>query len=667
MAPSWEDVRDFAPLNTPRDGSVDWQPFIQAAIDNLLSAVIGSGGDNIKLRGTLYMPPGIYMIKEPILIMSVINERYANFCSLEITGDAAPFGEGFHSTVIRAVFNDKPALVVQGGRAVRIRKLAIVGKNMWYDDYAAKHNPMHHGPYQPFYDPSNTYITNKCRDNRYSPYAGICIDPFHESVKLENQYPEMESQYSLPGEGSIIPYRASSDVIIEECWVSGFVTGIIISPTGVLQNAENIRISNSTVFSNKSCLVVCQSQSRNVVLDNVSLSTCRFAINTVDYGERTGNCPAIFGANIGFAKEVFNVSSIGSTPSINALYCESILAIGQLGGGGSYDGYVFNSCTFAIVNTPEGVPAVNTHLANLTLTQFNGCTFVNGGGNVEPFRAFNIGLMTFIDCHFGGGNQDMAPAFIVTGKEDRVKYDNCYMAEHQSDTGDYSQSPLSNLRPVDHLSNYSHFQCIPGTIYFETRGSGGLHWVKGPIREVPLGQHKLKVKDGEATIDDISFPQILRVGDLIRSNHYFPEILNPMPGGGVGSQSAYLIVGKVKNATWELPECPSSMPSIQLTQVPEAVEDGMILNLFLTCYPRIHLLTRGTWDSNSKTITIVNGVAAASSWKTGQRIRGTGIPDGSFITNISGTTFTISANTTSSATNARLYDADIHEISTTPL
>jgi hypothetical protein len=98
--------------------------------------------------------------------------------------------------------------------------------------------------------------------------------------------------------------------------------------------------------------------------------------------------------------------------------------------------------------------------------------------------------------------------------------------------------------------------------------------------------------------------------------------------------------------------------------VPFAVVSGESIPLYLVYFPRVHVPTEGSWKAGAKDIT---GVTQPAAWRVGQRIRGAGIPDGAYITGISGDTFTVSAATTAGADNARLYDADVHAVSTTPL
>jgi hypothetical protein len=81
----WVDVRSFAPLETPRDGSAPWHEYIQAAVDYLIELTLEATPPGPV--GTLGFPPGKYRIDQPIRITRTHNGVYA-FCSINIVGDA---------------------------------------------------------------------------------------------------------------------------------------------------------------------------------------------------------------------------------------------------------------------------------------------------------------------------------------------------------------------------------------------------------------------------------------------------------------------------------------------------------------------------------------------------------------------------------------------------
>jgi hypothetical protein len=81
-------------------------------------------------------------------------------------------------------------------------------------------------------------------------------------------------------------------------------------------------------------------------------------------------------------------------------------------------------------------------------------------------------------------------------------------------------------------------------------------------------------------------------------------------------------------------------------------------------WPRYHLASTG--DVTSGSADILN-VTNPTTWVVGNKIRGTGIPVGAFVTGVSGTTVTISKAATLTNLTVRLFDADMHYVAGTAL
>jgi hypothetical protein len=179
LAGPWIDVRSFAPPETPRDGNTPWHEHIQDAVDYLVGLSIPQGS-----AGTLYFPPGQYRIDKPIFITKVYNGAYT-FCSINLVGDSPPWcSDQFHGSAILPSYADKPAVIIQCGRAVRIENLAITGKNTWATQKAVKLDAL--------YDDSSFLAAGVTDNKRYAPYAGICIDPFC-SPRPADWYPGLDA------------------------------------------------------------------------------------------------------------------------------------------------------------------------------------------------------------------------------------------------------------------------------------------------------------------------------------------------------------------------------------------------------------------------------------------------------------------------------------------
>ena len=625
-------VKDYGAVG---DGVTDDTAAIQAAIDAIKYTFITGGP---MARAAVYFPPGTYKISAPLQITKVSAGAY-QFVSVELLGDSTPFRASFHGSVIQTTFADRPALIVEGGRAVRIRRLSIVGKNNWTDTYdpTVMANLLIDG----------SFLVNSSRDNRYSPHAAIAIDPFDAGVAGGDQYPGMGASY--------VTGAATGDLTVEDCYLNGFTVGIAIGLSQVLQNAENITIRDTFIESTRSAVVVGQGQSRNVRLENVTIFGARYAIDCTHYGQQGGDCPIVLGANIGGVRDVFAVTSVVGTPSIHGLYCESVLSLGQFAGGQANDGYTITGSSFTFGSTLTSVKAVNAHGIFAAPVTFIGCTFGTSSSNSEPIRFHNLtGRLTFIGCHFGANTPDLAPILWISGAQERVQFINS-MIEDLAPT--QTKSPLSLNLSVDDWSNYNQNQVWPGSIIRDVARSS-LRFVSGVFPKVSLGSVAVTAPgDGTATFtaSDVS---ILRVGDLIYSSHNYDVLEAPLDLSHLN-----VVVGKITDITGSV---------VTLGYVPACVASATI-SLFLVWLPRVHIdggvaqkpLAMGNVTAGTNTIT---GVTDPTRWSVGQRVQAGsyGSPQlaaGTYITIISGTTFTISKNAVGGGGGAfNLFDADLYEV-----
>jgi hypothetical protein len=745
----WLDVRAFAAPGMKCDGSDDWQPVLQAAIDHVISISIPGGHANDSIAndivGTLYLPGGIYRIDRPLHIISRPARNYDDrgrleprpsdpysLCSIQIIGDAPGFEGLFHGTIIRATFTDMPAIVIEGGRAIRLKHLDIEGLNNWYYHYTQRGPGGALAPevflYEDYYPEQEIYrelystgwseAINPdgstmlepvfCRDDRYSPYAGICIDPYsNRTPPDEHRYPRLADKYpqGLPGDDRELGF-ASSAIAIEDCTIRGFVVGVAISPSGspTMQNAEDITLSNCSIGSTKSSISIGQDQSRNVTLRNVSLGGAKYAIDCMNYGKGSGNCPAIFGANVGRCKYIFNATSVGATPSINGLYAEAFMSLGRLRGGfsgGMLDGYVFNSCSFSFYATTSGSGSIDLHLLNEAATIFNGCSFGNTESSNEPIKIYNRGTLSLNSCFFTALRPDDAARFWISGFKERVHVQNTAV----SDGLHPERARFSDHLVVDVFDNYATYPVFPGSFFASTidfPNKDQLHvnapaldeytlrWVPPKFPTIIIGgsspspsnlhQERVEVSfdraTGTATFQTRDY-QLLREGDLIlmyddeEITDLADDVRYPGTRQHVYPRSAQLLLGKISE--------PVSDPTVKVSFVPASLlgRQSAQARLRLVYFPRIHPATVGDTTQGRSHVEVaiassnVTGMTPATAWAVGNRIRGRGIAPGTHITQIEqvrdatrGTvyTFTISRPATESAKHVRLYDADIRTI-----
>jgi len=660
LAGPWVDVRSFAPPEHPRDGSQPWDVYIQAAVDYLIGLSVGSTPPGPV--GTLYFPPGSYRIDMPIRITTSASSGAYTFCSINITGDAPPYGgRQFHGSTIVANFRDKPAIIIQCGRSVRLENLAITGKNTFAFPTI-----------DTLYDDATFLAAGITDASRHSPYAGVCIDPFC-SPKPTDSYPGLDAFYVSSGSGR----SGSSAITIESCDISNFVVGIAISPNQFLvgkdlvntQNAENIAINACSFSMTKSAIAVCQDQSRSVTCRNLSVVCSKYVIDCTHYGKGTGPCPSIFGATIGWVKYLFSTASFGSGAVIDGLYCEAVLSIGVLGGGGARDGYVFNGCAFNLICSSTR-PTVGFHLVNQARATFNACSLgvVTVAADAVPLWIYGDTAMSFHDCSIGVANYpDNALPFWINGSFASVVFDNTAIV--QAPFG----ATLSRTVTVDYMNNILNQTMLPGCFlhalldnaFWGTNASSPC-WIAGGQRGIGLGDASTTslsiATNGTATFMPPT-RGVVAVGDFIYLRKSYGNVIESYP-----ATASAPVIGKVTavDATTGL---------ATLGWVPDYVASGAKPGagdlMYVVGFYKVHHSTTGTVTNGSNVIT---GVSAsnASTWIASDRIRDDAglLPANAYVKSYNAVAATITlsrtvtANTPPGGQVVNLYDADVRTFST---
>lgn len=651
-------VRDFGAFG---DGTTDDTKAIQDAINYLL----GHPNSNRQL----YFPVGTYKITNSLFILRIVNtssgQSNYDFATLEICGGKSSYSIPNQDTIIAPTFNDKPAIVLQAVKGVTIKNLAIRGNN----NYSNLLDPN----YEALLNDS-TFVVNGCRDNRYSPYAGICIDPYADSVPDKERYPGQSSYYI----GNI----GSSSIRIEGCVIYGFVTGIVISPSGTTQNAENILISDCRFLFNKVSVAICQGQSRNVILQNIASFGNQFFVSTLDYGAGGGSPPFINGANVGGTKYLFHIGINWGLATIVSLYAESTIGMGYIGTAYSSANMpaTFMGCSFNFIETK---PAIDTHLWSFSPINFIGCSFSTNSGKA-PLRFFNNNYLKFSSCFFANGT--------VGGLKDNEKNHTHYGEElplgfstpigvKMEDTIVRDLTSGGILRKLDSCYNCAQIALLNG--YSMPNGSQIMAddlnatqlVTSSQIKEIHIGKVNLTA-DGLGNANFIvSNPGILKRGDLVSfhqngfvGEHYPDDFLFLKPGDVFPYKNPGVIgqIVKIEGST------------VTLEWVAKSINSGTA-DISVKYIPRFHEETKGDVTECNECNEIINGevrkcsgiiknVSKAYAWRKGDRISGDGIPEGAYITEIdfSQSLFVISVPGIKT-TQVRLYDADVYKFSGIPL
>ncbi len=344
---------------------------------------------------TLYFPAGVYKISKPLIVRgATIDEgknNTRNFCTLELLGESS-FWDSNTGSEIHTMFNDAFAIGIQDGKGCKVRKLKLVG---------LFRPPSLNDP-KKFYSLSfKDFTDGECRDSRYSPYAGIVIDPFtnqpRDKFPPDGGYPGLLEYYGKAPR--LATQSGSTGTELEELDISGFVVGICSSPNGLTRNAE-ITIINKVQFSNcKLCISGGQDQEKENVISNIYCWGGTHTIFGTDLygGARMSGNWNINHVNIagGVVRFIYN-DQHGYFPTyISNVFAESI---GSFGTFNSQLACEVSDCIFDF--TYQNIGGVQTLLiANGPNVVFRSCNFRYYGESTPLKMQANC---VFEHCYFSG-------------------------------------------------------------------------------------------------------------------------------------------------------------------------------------------------------------------------------------------------------------------------
>jgi hypothetical protein len=248
---------------------------------------------------------------------------------------------------------------LQKVKGFRLRNMSIIGPNIQIQSFTI---------YDTIQGKTSSQFSQGMRDNNSSPCAGIVVDPFGDA-STPNKYPGFEAYYSEISRGG------STDIAIENCTAYLWTVGYMISPTGFLQNAEDIRIKNCRGGRSKVAVATGQSQTRTVTLEGFQCwdqtETC---IDTRSYGDSTACPPDVIGLNIaGGVRYLCRLNNFISN-GLNIVNMHAEL-LGSLGGN-----FTQNSGILRLINS---------HVDVIGATDFD--TNPSGGASIQPARTLYQG------------------------------------------------------------------------------------------------------------------------------------------------------------------------------------------------------------------------------------------------------------------------------------
>ncbi len=363
--------------------------------------------DAITQKKRLVLPAGIFLLNSPLLCFTSLGSAMTKL-DIEGQGGALPqMNSGFPTLPLASYtantilcMNSKalPALIYQGARSCTLRNIGIVGLN----------SLAFYSPARPT-DSQSDYILSGCRNSAQSPYCGIAIDPFTAAPPADGGYPGMSAYYGPPPSG-----RGSSEILVENVWITQFVVGIALSTAGNNQG-DLMTFRNLNIQSCDTAFVCGNSQSRNCMFLDGNINWCRQAFDTLTYGAGTANpCNPIVSENTNFV-EVNRLFALNNqTPClVKACYAESIKTLGQFGktAGGNPQPISFIGDDWHIRDTWGSIPPLL--FESYSPTVFKSCNIENDRDVRDAWNVIFSGAGgSFEQCSFTGSPHLDLPPYI---------------------------------------------------------------------------------------------------------------------------------------------------------------------------------------------------------------------------------------------------------------
>jgi hypothetical protein len=282
--------------------------------------------------GVVKFLSGYHLVSKGILV-----RNGSNTVTLTIEGNTdydADYGTNIVST-------DSTNFVIgiQGARSCAVRNMYLRGKGSSY-------NPT---PAQIIQNTKAQWRTQWGRDDRYSPFAGIVIDPFKTTAPTGGGYPGFSAQYSNS-------HATSSAVIIENVVIRYFPVGIMVSPSGNNNNGAEITIRSCTIDRCEYGYAGGSTQSRDVDLVNTNISTVAACMDGLTFGGQSAPMPIVIGGQLSACKDMLRYSSAQGDGKIVGTYGESVYRIGKWTGNSGAP-LNFNNCEINFITSAEtGLP-----------------------------------------------------------------------------------------------------------------------------------------------------------------------------------------------------------------------------------------------------------------------------------------------------------------------
>lgn len=605
------------------DNSTDNAVPVQNAIDTLIGFTSDyKGGKVVFTRGKKYI------IGTMMLIQTTNSGGVYQFVKgIDIIGDGGLLVDGTRCAQIIFTNVNLAGFAVQFGRDINFENLAIKGPN----------NMPNLGSAATYFTNAN-FFTTGVRTNRFSPNAGIVTDPFSantangDMTDSANQYPGFSSYYrGTTGSGS-------AKIHCRNCMFQYWICGIMWNPDSGNQQGDGCIVEKCVFNYNTYGIAVGQNQSRGCSVRDCDSAYHMVFINCATFGQQRGASPVVMGGQHNSAKYLMEVYTDFGTVNWSKVYCESIFSIGNVGLRNVKQNLAasFEGCHFSFYDTAP--LEMDYHGTFGPTTIFTGCYFTIPSYGVIHFLNLSANsvasIVTFNGCQF---RADLHPNLIFDRWE-RVLMNGSGI--YDTDTQEIGQ--LSDKVRWWNPTLFKRMLVLPGA---QVMTPTNAWYCYDLMPEFAIHDTSTIFDDngGATVVMNTEYTNLLQVGDLLSTG---ATLRDATDSGNITVTHQFL--GKVASI---------NLNTAILDHVTKTFT-GSLSNdqLKLRYIPRWHPETTGDVLLNS---VLVSNVTVITGWMVGDRIRGTGITDGTFITATNGDVITLSHQASATTAATRLYDADV--------
>jgi len=602
------------------DNSNDDTDEIQKCIDDAIESSVGF----------VRFLSGYHLITKGILV-----RNGSNTVTLTIEGKSNY--DGSVGTAILCNHNDNFAFGIQGARACVIRDLYLAGLGRSYNPTIT----------QVITNTKTQWSTQYGRDDRYSPFAAVVVDPFKTTAPTGGGYPGFSSQYSNS-------HALSSQIVLDRVVMRYFVVGVMISPSGVNGNGSELTYRNCTFDRCEYGMALGNTQSRSIEVVNCFFASNAACMDGITFGGQQAPVPNVVGGQFGACKDIFRFGAGQGDFKITSVYAESVYRLGRFTGNNGATINLTNCeikfCTSTETSLPDAASVLDAP---------NMKVIMNGGSlqystqrpvemNVKHLLARGVYLNRMLLNNPNGNSNDS-----------RITYEGCQIDGYGSQ---FFQTPIEQkVFGLDYQRAYG-FMNVAGTqsAYYElgTSNRNTAVW----SNQNDSGDHTVLMEaSATVTVDTVARtatftctrPERYRVGDIL-----FTYNNNSTATPSATSKTcSFGIVTSIVSTTITCSHIPSGIASgtygIYLWK--ETIFTGTFIGSITSGSNKVVVTSKNT-----------HGPTLAQVWPVGTRVYSksnqawnSGLYTGLYVTSVTADTLFLSGNVGSTVSNLEIMSADM--------